>query len=121
MLFRKQIETYSLECIEKKNERVLSIIKLIKLDEWSSYNGYYVGEIEDDESVLKPTNVLKCSHGSDVMDKTGDIPAVDCSNKDVKTFLLSPHYYHLQEKVANAAIESTYLFLKKLGFNRKKI
>ncbi|CAF3667257.1 unnamed protein product [Rotaria sp. Silwood1] len=81
---------------------------------------YYVGEIEDDESVLKPTNILKCSHGG-VIDKTGNISAVGCSNKDVKIFLLSPHYYY-QEKAANAAIESTYLFLKKLlGFNRKKI
>ncbi|CAF3625196.1 unnamed protein product [Rotaria sp. Silwood1] len=83
-------------------------------------NDYYVGEIEDDESVLKPTNILKCSHGG-VIDKTGNISAVGCSNKDVKIFLLSPHYYY-QEKAANAAIESTYLFLKKLlGFNRKKI
>ncbi|CAF4897937.1 unnamed protein product, partial [Rotaria sp. Silwood1] len=44
-------------------------------------NDYYVGEIEDDESVLKPTNILKCSHGG-VIDKTGNISAVGCSNKD---------------------------------------
>jgi hypothetical protein len=75
-------------------------------------SGYYVGEVEDGQPVDKPTNVLKCSHGS-IIDTTGDIPALGGINKDVKTSIISPHYY-FQEKAANAAIESTYLFLKKL-------
>jgi acetolactate synthase small subunit len=71
-----------------------------------------VNQSEDGQPVLKPTNVLKCSHGG-IIDTTSNIPALGGINKDVKTSLLSPHYYH-QESAANAAIESTYLFLKKL-------
>ncbi|CAF2591436.1 unnamed protein product [Rotaria sp. Silwood2] len=74
--------------------------------------GYDEGEIEDDEPVVKPTNVLKCSHGG-IIDTTDNIPALGGINKDVKINIYSPHYYH-QEQAANAAIESTYLFLKKL-------
>lgn len=75
-------------------------------------SGYYVDESEDGQPVPKPTNVLKCSHGN-VVDKTSDIPALGGINKDMKSSLLSPHYYH-QEIAANVAIEATYLFFKKL-------
>ena len=75
-------------------------------------SGYYFDETEDDQPVNKPTNVLKCSHGG-IIDQTSDIPALGGINKDVKTTILSPHYYH-QEKAADVAIESSYLFLKKL-------
>ena len=75
-------------------------------------SGYYVGEVEDDHPVPKPTNVMKCSHGG-IIDKTDDLPAVGGINKDVKTSLLSPHDYD-QETAANVAIQSTYLFLRKL-------
>ena len=46
-------------------------------------SGYYVGEVEDGQPVVKPTNVLKCSHGS-IIDTTGNIPAVGGINKDMK-------------------------------------
>jgi hypothetical protein len=46
------------------------------------------------QPVMKPTNVEKCSHGS-VMDETSHSPAIGGINKDTMTPVYSPHY-HLQ-------------------------
>ncbi|CAF4066824.1 unnamed protein product [Rotaria sp. Silwood1] len=68
-------------------------------------SGYFGDQFEDDEPVLKPTNVLKCSHGG-LLDETRHQPAVGGINKDVNTIKFSPHHYH-HKQAANAAIEST--------------
>lgn len=98
-------------CKECPYECVNNIIPLLNQEKIFT-SGYYVDQSEDGKPVPKPTNVLKCSHGN-ILDKTSDIPALGGINKDMKTSVLSPHYYN-QEKAANAAIQSTYLFLKKL-------
>jgi hypothetical protein len=48
----------------------------------------------NNEPVIKPTNVEKCSHGS-VMDATAHQVAIGGINKDTMTPMYSPHY-HLQ-------------------------
>ncbi|CAF1408485.1 unnamed protein product [Rotaria sp. Silwood1] len=75
-------------------------------------SGYDVREMEDDEPVVKPKNVLKCSHGG-IIDTTDNISTRGGINKDVRTNIYLPSRYR-QETAANAAIELTYLFLKKL-------
>ena len=58
-------------------------------------SGYVSNEYnENDEPVVKPTNVAKCSHGS-VMDKSAHEPPIGGINKDTMTSVYSPHY-HLQ-------------------------
>jgi hypothetical protein len=58
-------------------------------------SGYMSNQFnENDEPIIKPTNVEKCSHGS-VMDTTSHQVATGGINKDTMTPIYSPHY-HLQ-------------------------
>ncbi len=55
-------------------------------------SGYMSNQFNaNNEPVIKPTNVEKCSHGS-VMDETAHSPAVGGINKDTMTPIYSPHY-----------------------------
>jgi hypothetical protein len=58
-------------------------------------SGYMSNQFnENNEPIIKPTNVEKCSHGS-VMDTTSHQAAIGGINKDTMTPMYSPHY-HLQ-------------------------
>jgi hypothetical protein len=55
-------------------------------------SGYSVNQHnEDNEPILKPTNVEKCSHGS-VLDTSSHLPAIGGINKDTVTPIYSPHF-----------------------------
>jgi len=54
-------------------------------------SGYSVNQHnEDNEPIIKPTNVEKCSHGS-VLDTSSHLPAIGGINKDTDTLVYSPH------------------------------
>ncbi|CAF1359667.1 unnamed protein product [Adineta ricciae] len=65
-----------------------------------------------DEPVIKPTSVVKCSHGS-VMDKTSHQEAIGGINKDTMTPVYSPHFY-LHLDAAKLAIDATERFFNDL-------
>ena len=56
-------------------------------------SGYMSNQFNaQDEPIIKPTSVVKCSHGS-VMDKTSHQEAIGGINKDTMTPVYSPHFY----------------------------
>ncbi|CAF4656828.1 unnamed protein product [Rotaria magnacalcarata] len=67
---------------------------------------------ENNDSITKPTNVEKCSHGS-VMDITSHQPAVGGINKDTTIPLYSPRF-DLHYEAANLAVIATEQFLNDL-------
>ncbi len=55
-------------------------------------SGYSVNQHnEDNEPIVKSTDVEKCSHGS-VMDASSHLPAIGGMNKDTITPIYSPHF-----------------------------
>ncbi|CAF0768760.1 unnamed protein product [Adineta steineri] len=76
-------------------------------------SGYMSNQFNiNNEPIIKPTNVEKCSHGS-VMDTTSHQVAIGGINKDTMTPLYSPHY-HLHFDAAKLAIDATEQFFNDL-------
>ncbi|CAF3416769.1 unnamed protein product [Rotaria socialis] len=76
-------------------------------------SGYYATDVnENNELLLKPTNVEKCSHGS-VRDDSSNIPAIGGINKDSYSLIFSPHA-NLHKQAADLAVKATEQFVNDL-------